>query len=70
VQQAAEMMAKARVRRDCCSRNGGEFKTHRRDHRSRYRLACSGYGQKPGANEPARCHGEPPVTITREAFRA
>jgi hypothetical protein len=45
-------------------RNGGELETHRRDHRSRYRVACSGHGQKPHANGRARCHGEPLVTIT------
>ena len=31
-------------------------------------MACSGYGQEPKANERARCHVEPPVTVTPEAF--
>ena len=68
VQQVAEMMSKSRLRRGCCSRHGGELETNWRDYRPRHCVACSGYRQKPRANERARCHVEPPVTVTPEAF--
>src|SRR5882757_10161615 len=39
-----------------------------RDYRPRHCVACSGYRQKPRANERARCYVEPPVTVTPEVF--